>query len=68
MDKEQVMICILNMESGSIDDWIIANDLDDARRQAHEAGENVLASELYSVLDAQVGKHALNYGRVMLVS
>ena len=62
------MICILNMENGNIDSWIIATDLDDARRQAHAAGENVLASELYGALEFQEGKHTLNYGRVLLVS
>ncbi len=62
------MICILKIENGEPTGWIIATDVDDARRQAYGAGEGELANLLYTVYDVAPGKHELPTGHTMLVS
>ncbi len=69
------MICILSINAhiggeaiDSIDGWIIAHDVHDARRQAENAAENDLASALYAIEFPRPGKHQLPTGHIMLVS
>lgn len=74
------MICILKYPSPpsdlsqplppaiSLEGWIIATDLPDARRQAHAAGEQRLASLLYATeFEPPSGKHFVG-NFIMLVS
>lgn len=59
------------IEVGSqISGWIIATDLDDARRQAQSAGALSLADALYRAYGPtpMLGKHLLPGGYLMLVS
>lgn len=53
------MICIIRHDAeGEIDGWIIALDVDDARRQATAIGAHDLASHLYGMFDLPPpGKH-----------
>jgi hypothetical protein len=63
------MICILKMTSAEIDGWIIATDIDDARRQAQGTWNNDLAATLYRMtFIPTAGKHAIPGGYIMLVS
>lgn len=76
------MICIIsfkaNIEHGAlvapnihavVSDWIIANDVHDARRQADMCGDRQLASALYRMEFSIGGKHIINAGRhLMLVT
>jgi hypothetical protein len=67
------MICILKLNEyatgiDSITDWIIATDIDDARRQAQAAFDNDLAQYLYTLFEVRAGKTILPTGHIMLVS
>lgn len=62
------MICIIEQDRGDITGWIIATDLDDARRQAQGAGQLSLAQLLYNTYEVQPGKLMLQTGHIMLVS
>ncbi|MEM6483813.1 MAG: hypothetical protein AAF662_02345 [Pseudomonadota bacterium] len=62
------MICIIKQDQGEITGWIIATDLDDARRQAQGAGQLSLAQLLYQTYEVQPGKLMLQTGHIMLVS
>ncbi len=60
------MICIIGMDKGTPNTnpqptgWIIATDIDDARRQAESIGDTQLAQWLYSQhYDPQPGKYDL---------
>ena len=68
------MICILRLEELSPNTqaqptgWIIATDLDDARRQAQGNGEMDLAQKLYTMYETPpAGKHLIADGLWMLV-
>jgi hypothetical protein len=66
------MICILAMNDDTrhhaITGWIIATDVDDARRQDDLAGDHELATLLYRGWPMPRGKHVLPTGHVALVS
>ena len=47
-----------------IDDWIIAVDVYDARRQAEAIGDRRLAQWLYGMDSPWLGRHELNSGWV----
>jgi len=60
------MICILKMNGHEIEGWIIATDVDDARRQA---ADQSLAATLYRMgFVPRPGKYPLSGGYLMLVS
>lgn len=53
----------------SITGWIVATDIDDARRQAQAAFDNDLASTLYRMpFPIARGKHIISPNHLMLVS
>lgn len=58
------MICILELDDQKeISGWVIAGDIDDARRQVHAIGNLWLAQELYRVpFDVQPGKYEIPGG------
>lgn len=70
------MICIIKPAQGvhqkpidSLAGWIIASDIDDARRQAHGAFDNELSAALYRMTFAPAaGKYELPTGHILLVS
>lgn len=62
------MVCILKMDGAEIAGWIIATDLDDARRQV--PFDNRALGEMLDRMEfaPPPGKHVLPNGYVMLVS
>jgi len=57
------MICIINLNHSCqpvvIDGWIIAIDLDDARRQAESINDYDLANYLYTLFEVKPGKYLI---------
>ena len=63
------MICILKMTGEGLSGWLIAHDIDEARRAAEFRGARELAAALYRLPfpgPAQ-GKHNICPGFIMLV-
>lgn len=64
------MVCLLSIENGEIKGWILADDIDDARRQAQMAGRTELATLLYrmpSFPPPPPGKYNLPTGEILLI-
>lgn len=63
-----MMICILKIENGEINGWIIATDLEDAKQQAQGIGNFELIDDLAELNEIKPGKHVTASGFTMLVS
>lgn len=63
------MICILRMAGQEIAGWLIATDIDEARRAAQFRGERELAAALYRLPfpGPRSGRHEICPGFTMLV-
>lgn len=62
------MLCILKMIGGEVTGWIIASDVHEARRLAHDADERDLAGHLYRMeFTPPPGRYELPTGHLMLV-
>ena len=60
------MICILKLNAANIDGWVIAPDIDEARRKM-QGIDMELAGHLYRMFDPPRGRHELPGGYTMLV-
>jgi hypothetical protein len=63
------VICILKMTGQEISGWLIANDIDEARRAAEWQGGRELAAALYRLPfpGPTQGRHDICPGFIMLV-
>jgi hypothetical protein len=62
------VICILKMTGQEISGWLIAHDIDEARRAAEFRGGHELAAALYRVpFPVPTGKREICPGFIMLV-
>lgn len=61
------MICILKIEAGELKGWILASDVNEARRKAEGAWQTELADALRRIEAPPKGKTILPGGHTMLV-
>lgn len=69
------MICIVKIEAGDSENspepkaWILASNVQDARKQAYNAGERELAAKLYEIPDiVPAGSYEISEGLWVLAN